>query len=297
MIVSLPPAFAARICNPDREADAKKAFLRSKGVDIVDDAEINRYLYEHKLKKAPKEFTPVWLREDPNPYKDTGMSSLRAPADFTAANAASPLVKHYYFHIDQVKVIALQAAMDSTVRFSGEGGTGFLVSKNGHIVTAAHVLQYLLKKGTLQGSIGYRGITVPLSNAKVLYPKDISGPWDNDVAVLEVASLRWQRPLEFSPTMPESGTPAFSIGYPNIMASFGGPWLSAGTVDCKEVAPADTIVADAELNAGNSGGPLVDIDGKVLGFASRGTSAGFTVSGVYTSGKLVQQILADLGIR
>lgn len=296
LLVALTPAFGGPICNLEREAAEKKAFLRMKGLEIIDDAQVNREIYLHyQLKEAPKEFTPAWLREHPNPYKDPEMSTLRAPADLTADNAASPLVKHYYFHSDQVKVVALQAAMDSTVQFSN-GGTGFIVSKNGHIVTAAHVLRELLNQPR-DASIAYHGVTVPLSDAKILYPKDPSGRLENDVAVLEVKKLGWQRPLEFSPTMPKAGTPVFSIGYPQILARFNGPWLSAGTVDCGQVTPADKIVADAESNSGDSGGPLVNIDGQVLGVASFGTSAGFTVSGVYASGTLVQKILADLGIR
>jgi putative serine protease PepD len=155
-------------------------------------------------------------------------------------------------------------------------GTGFVVDGKGHIVTAAHVVD------------GASSITVTFQNGTTRKATLLGKDNATDVAVLSVDSSGLTlRPLTLG------SSASLAVGDP--VAAIGDPFtyqrsMSTGIVsglDRTISAPngftvAHAIQTDASLNPGNSGGPVLDASGNVVGIvdqiATNGTSD--TSSGV-----------------
>ena len=134
-------------------------------------------------------------------------------------------------------------------------GTGFIVDAKGWIVTNYHVAG---KADT---------ITVTLTDGRKLPAKLMGGDEKTDLALLKVES---DKPLPFvtfgDATKVRVGQPVMAVGNP-----FGlGGTVTTGIVSARgrdiHSGPFDDYIqTDAAINRGNSGGPLFDMDGKVIG--------------------------------
>jgi putative serine protease PepD len=145
----------------------------------------------------------------------------------------------------------------------GALGSGFVIDSKGDIVTNDHVVQ------------GATGIRVGLASG-VSYPAKIVGTDPtSDIAVVRVhAPAATLQPLAFADSAKVSvGDPAYAIGNP-----FGlDRTMTAGIVSAtgRDIdAPngftiPNTIQTDASINHGNSGGPLLDGRGEVIGVNSQ----------------------------
>ncbi len=148
-------------------------------------------------------------------------------------------------------------------------GSGFIIRKDGVILTNAHVV-----RGATRISVALRdGTTYP---AKLIGLDDV-----NDLAVLKVDATNMPvAPLGNSSTL-IVGEWAIAIGNPyGFMLANTEPSVTVGVVSGvgrNLVAPppdagngmyVDMIQTDAAINPGNSGGPLVDAAGEVIGVNS-----------------------------
>ena len=155
----------------------------------------------------------------------------------------------------------------------GEGsGSGFFVDDQGHIITSEHVVQ------------GAREITVRLNDGRELSAVKLGHSQHDDLALLRVdpAAVADIRPLPFADSDQVSiGEMAIAIGSP--YENYNS--LSLGIVSGKERSESgiqradsytggirrtitDLIQTDAALNPGNSGGPLLNAEGEVIGVNS-----------------------------
>ncbi|WP_232661416.1 MarP family serine protease [Pseudonocardia sp. TRM90224] len=141
-------------------------------------------------------------------------------------------------------------------------GTGFVVGPQ-LVMTNAHVVA-----GTSEVAVevrGRRGAVVPLDATVVLYDPEV------DVAVLRVPDLDAE-PMTLRPTPAETGDDAIVLGYP-----LDGPFtITAGRVrqnitlkgpdiyEGPEVTR-DVYTVRARVQSGNSGGPMIDTSGQVIG--------------------------------
>src|SRR4051795_62392 len=149
-------------------------------------------------------------------------------------------------------------------------GTGFAVDKDGNIVTAAHVVD------------GASSITVTFQDGTTRPAKLLGKDDATDVAVLKVdASGLTLHPLAL-------GSSA-ALGAGDQLAVIGDPFgyqrsISTGIVsglDRTIQAPngftvAHAIQTDAAMNPGNSGGPVLNADGQVIGIADQIATGGST---------------------
>jgi putative serine protease PepD len=147
-------------------------------------------------------------------------------------------------------------------------GTGFVVDKDGNIVTAAHVVD------------GASSITVTFQDGTTRTAKLLGKDDATDVAVLKVdASGLTLHPLEL-------GNSA-ALGAGDDLAVIGDPFgyqrsISTGIVsglDRTIQAPngftvAHAIQTDAAMNPGNSGGPVLNSAGQVIGIADQIATGG-----------------------
>jgi S1-C subfamily serine protease len=142
-------------------------------------------------------------------------------------------------------------------------GTGFVLDRNGTILTNAHVVQ------------GASKVTVQFESQKIVDAKIVGKDLSSDLAVLKVppAGLTL-RPLTLGDSSHlQVGDPAVAIGNPFGLART----LTTGVISALQrplTAPNgftidNVIQTDAPLNPGNSGGPLIDAFGHVIGVNSQ----------------------------
>jgi serine protease Do len=134
-------------------------------------------------------------------------------------------------------------------------GTGFIIKPEGFIATNRHVVE------------GARRILVTLLDGTVLRASVVGIGGEFDVAVLRVHSASPLQAVEFADSNSVGiGDPAIAIGNP---LGFGGT-VTAGVVSALDrnirSSPFDDFIqTDAAINHGNSGGPLFDRNGRVIG--------------------------------
>ena len=138
-------------------------------------------------------------------------------------------------------------------------GSGFVLDKSGHIVTNYHVIQ------------GAQSIEVSFSNNDSMKARVVGRDQSTDLAVLKVdAAARALTPLSLGDSdKVEVGDAVLAIGNPfglNRSATAG----IVSAVDRPLSSPNgfaidDVIQTDAQINQGNSGGPLINARGNVIG--------------------------------
>ncbi len=133
-----------------------------------------------------------------------------------------------------------------------EGGSGFVVSESGLIITASHVTKKTGRRVTVRFPDGrsYPGITLGSNPANDTGAVQLleKGPWPH----LEIAES----------SLPDKGQWCLALGYPISFARGVPATVRLGRVT--EVSERK-IVTDCPIMGGDSGGPLVDLDGKVIG--------------------------------
>ena len=179
-----------------------------------------------------------------------------------------------------------EATIDSVVRIETDGqGTGFMYDDQ-HIVTNAHVV------GTAQSA------RVRFTEGRWNTGEVVGVDPHSDLAVLTVDDVpEAASPLSFADADPEVGQRVLAIGNPyNLNGTMTSGIISG--VDRSIPSPAgfeipDAIQTDAPVNPGNSGGPLVDLDGDVVAVINSGggDNIGFGISAALTQ-RVVPKLLA-----
>ena len=167
-------------------------------------------------------------------------------------------------------------------------GTGFIIDEKGWIVTNHHVAGKADE------------IIVTLADGRKLPAKLVGGDEKTDIALLKVES---DKPLPFVTFADASkvrvGQPVMAVGNP-----FGlGGTVTTGIVSARgrdiHSGPFDDYIqTDAAINRGNSGGPLFDMEGKVIGintaiFSPSGGSVGL---GFAIPASLAQPVVEQLKV-
>jgi serine protease Do len=139
-------------------------------------------------------------------------------------------------------------------RRSSALGSGFVISEDGYVVTNNHVIE------------GADEITIEFFSGKELIAKVIGTDPNTDIALLKVEA---DAPLPF---VSFGDSDAARVG--DWVIAMGNPLgqgfsVSAGIVSARNRALSGTyddyIQTDAAINRGNSGGPLFNMDGSVIG--------------------------------
>jgi len=184
-------------------------------------------------------------------------------------------------------------------QYSQALGSGFIWDKEGYIVTNNHVVN------------GADKIEVMFSDGTILPAKLVGADPDSDLAVVKVDNAK----VELTPIAVNStdnvkvGQIAVAIGNPygleNSMTvgivSALGRTLPAGEGNSNGTTYSipDIIQTDAPLNPGNSGGPLVDAMGALIGVNTAIESASGTNSGIGFAipstivGQVVPELIAN----
>ncbi len=140
-------------------------------------------------------------------------------------------------------------------------GSGFIISSDGYVLTNAHVVADASE------------VTVKLSDRREFAAKVIGVDKGSDVALIKIPATGLQVVHFGDPSRLRPGQWAIAIGSPFGFESS----VTAGVVSATgRPLPDDSgtsyvtfIQTDAAVNPGNSGGPLFNIDGQVIGINSQ----------------------------
>ncbi len=251
------------------------------------------------LKQAPPAFTPVPFAPNRNPSMVMQASAVAdaqqlgfGPDDGLLPEERANIAVYERCNRSVVHIATKSAKMESflTVSLRKGTGSGSVLDQAGTILTNQHVIE------------GAKEITVSLYNG-VSYPAALIGQDpDTDIAILRIEAPAEQlEPVAFGDSLNlRVGQRIYAIGNP-----FGlERTMSAGMISSlNRVIPSSErrtmrslIQVDMSLNQGNSGGPLLNTRGELIGMnaaimSSDGDSAGV---GFAIPSSTIQRIVGKL---
>lgn len=174
-----------------------------------------------------------------------------------------------------------QKSLTSSESSATAAGTGFILSKDGYIATNKHVVSGANKIGVLLDD-GTAFEDVELIGTDPL----------NDFAIIKIKDAKDLTPIKLGDSKTiTAGQQVIAIGnalgaYQNSVTSgiISGKGRSLTATDSSRTqyeTLSDMIQTDAAINGGNSGGPLLNAAGEVIGintaYASQGNNVGFAI--------------------
>ena len=138
-------------------------------------------------------------------------------------------------------------------------GTGFVADPAGYILTNAHVVE------------GATSVTVVLDGGFRTTGKVVARDPERDIALVKID--RGQQPILRFATGVRIGEEVIALGYPFATAGLENMTISTGVVSAlQSFGGINYVQTDAAINFGNSGGPLLDMAGRVVGMNTFGIS-------------------------
>ena len=187
------------------------------------------------------------------------LATVRAPA-FAAPTAEdwSSTAREALPAVVKISIDALRK-VEGVERRALEVGTGFLIDPSGVIVTNRHVID------------GAFRITVTMNDQSEWNAKLLGAAGMIDIAVLKINVNHPLPFLKFADSdKSQIGDPVMVIGNPlGLGISVSTGVISAVHRDLMNTPLDDFIQTDATINRGNSGGPMFDKDGNVIGVATK----------------------------
>jgi putative serine protease PepD len=230
---------------------------------------------------------------------DGGGSSTRS----TAASTPTPVVRATDTSRTTTSTLTIHQIYERTspgvvqIRVQGTSGavtgSGFVLDRKGHVLTNEHVVDSATTA------------TVVFPNGKQEAANVVGSDASTDVAVLQLTS-----PSSTLTPLPLGTATSLEIGDPVV--AIGSPFGLQGTVTSGIVSALHrelqapngfaidgAIQTDAALNSGNSGGPLLDDHGRVVGINSQiqsenggNVGIGYAVP-IDTAKRIAQQLIAN----
>ena len=195
----------------------------------------------------PPETRPAHQEEQVSMELDPSPSS----ASNVPAEGGLPLQEIYLQSIDSVVSISCQRYSDSTT------GTGVVLTEDGYIVTNSHVVE------------GAQAITIQFTDERVLPARLVGADAVSDLAVLKVDAQDLVPATFGDSDSLRVGDTVVAIGDPlgvELRGTLTDGIISAINRDIYlDGRPITLIQTNAALNSGNSGGPLINCYGQVIG--------------------------------
>ncbi len=232
------------------------------------------------------------------------------PASTPTSAAAAPPPQINAFHLEQDLIDIYQKSAPSVVNITTQilrtdffwgavpeegSGSGFVWDDQGHVITNYHVVE------------DAHSIQVSFAPGVVLPAKVVGADPANDLAVIQVENP----PADVNP-LPRGDSDALQVG--QIVVAIGNPFgrfqrtMTSGiisaldrTIKVQEGRVLRKIIqTDADINHGNSGGPLIDSSGRVIGvisaiYSPTGANAGVGLAIPINKAKRVAPVLIEKG--
>lgn len=213
------------------------------------------------------------LQQQLDGYKDLveGSGDMADPAGNLAATEI------YQQNVNSVVAISSTIRVDEAGKVfeSTSSGTGFIITEDGYIVTNHHVID------------GAAKILVTLHDGTELVAALVGSDATNDIALLKVLADKLDPVTIGISSMMQVGDQVLAIG--NALGEFSSS-LTVGYISGmnRGISTDGTVInmiqTDAAINSGNSGGPLFNAKGEVIGITtakySGTTSSGASIEGI-----------------
>jgi putative serine protease PepD len=234
----------------------------------------------------------VALETDSDPSSEQSAVENQPVAESTSSTAA--LYKRVKNAV--VEIHASNGGQESPFGQQQQGeatGSGFVIDEDGHIVTNQHVVD------------GAESVRVEFADGTEVDAEVVGTDPSTDIAVLDVdQSASELEPLSFA------STGALEVG--NAVIVLGSPFGLEGTLTTGVISAVgreiqspngftieNAVQTDAALNHGNSGGPVLDTRGRVVGVAAQIRSesggsdgVGYAIPGD-TAKRVADELIAD----
>jgi S1-C subfamily serine protease len=217
-----------------------------------------------------------WLDSPPRSASDEPINVSDATAPIEGRLDVAQVIDHV-----AASVVTINADVDNQFGQGRATGTGVIISSDGEILTNAHVVD-----GATEIRVRLAGETEP-REARLL----ASDP-GNDLALLRMSGDGFDAAVFADPGSVRIGDEVVAIGF--ALGLDGDPSVTLGIVSAldrtigTEGAYLDGLIqTDAAISSGNSGGPLVNARGEVVGIntavardtaTSAATNVGFAIS-------------------
>lgn len=267
--------------------------------------------YDHFFKNEPYVYPTTGEQgKAPANYANfNGISGAEASIDFTQASAvAIPATVHIKTKVTRTATNNLPRRSPFSDMFpdfdmddffgdrsrsmpQSASGSGAIISEDGYIVTNNHVID------------GADEINVTLNNKKSFKAKLIGADPSTDLAVIKIEAKGLPFLLYGNSDEVKVGQWVLAIGYPLTLETT----VTAGIISAKgrtldinrrrSDRPVESFLqTDAAVNPGNSGGPLITTDGKLVGINSAiasptGAFAGYSFT---IPVNIVKKVIADV---
>ncbi len=198
--------------------------------------------------------------------------------------AAMSLTDIYETYADACVVITSQVPYTSNTWYGPStgmqtySGSGFVISDNGYIVTNYHVID------------GAKTVTVAMFDGSEYTASYVGGEKDNDIAVLKIDAtglktviLGDSDTLKVGETVCTIGNALGTLSFSQTSGAVSGVGRAVTYTDGTII---NMIQTDCTINSGNSGGPLFDAYGRVVGI----TSAKYSNNNDYSGQAAIENI-------
>jgi S1-C subfamily serine protease len=221
---------------------------------------------------------PVAAEPEPEPEPDP-TTVLEPAIDLPTSDPGdSPLVRAIERTRHSVVTIELGGAA---------AGAGVVYDASGTLLTNYHVIAPILRASLMLGDSGAGALTVRFVDGRERSAKILAADPDEDIAILALVREREQERFDAAPigrsTSLRLGEQVFAIGSPvGFEGTVATGIISAvnrtGVLANRQL---PVLQLDAAINFGNSGGPLFNLAGEIVGIttarSSRGEGIGFAI--------------------
>ncbi len=220
-------------------------------------------------------------------------TSVRTPTEPPAPSTLLPSISDLVEAVEPAVVAISVESIEQGLFFSftNQGGaTGMIIDPSGYIVTNYHVIE------------GARDIKVHVPNGDTYDAKIMGLDQMTDLAVLKIDAENLPSVTFADSRTLRVGDWVVAVG--NALALKGGPTVTIGIVSAlgrriqtqRDVELFDLVQTDAAINEGNSGGPLLNLDGEVVGINTvileQAQAIGFAISS-FQAKPIIQKLIDD----
>ena len=201
------------------------------------------------------------------------------------SNGGQPMTPEQLYAANLASCVGITVSTTSVNIFgqtttSAASGSGFVLTQDGYIVTNYHVIEDAVDDSSVS-------IEVSFADGTQYTATLVGGEQDNDVAVLKIDATGLQPVTLGDSDQLVVGETVYTIGNPlgELTWTMTNGIISALNREINtDGNPQNMIQTNAAINSGNSGGPLFDMDGNVIGVTSAkfsgSTSSGTTIEGL-----------------
>lgn len=188
--------------------------------------------------------------------------SLKLPTEHMQYEMGEDQYPDTFSTTAEIKLIKLFPSFEDIQKFAPSSGTGFALSTDGYILTNHHVVNNA-------SNINIRGINGDFS--KRYKAKLIVEDKNNDIAIIKIDDIGFistgNIPYVISTKSSDVGTSIFCLGYPLRSTMGDEVKLTNGIISSKSGFQGDitTYQISAPVQPGNSGGPLFNNQGNLIG--------------------------------